>query len=93
MSNGERTPVIRSEDWWACFLGWFILILAIIGLSGAGGKWKVGLPFVKGPKIESGWSILSLGEAGPNEVAQLDPGKINRRQGDEVRPWRELQTI
>ncbi len=68
MSNGERTPVIRSEDWWACFLGWAILVLAIIGLSGEGEKWKVGTPFIKGPKITSGWSVLTMPEAGPNEV-------------------------
>ena len=67
MSNGERTPVIHSEDWWACFLGWAILVLAIIGLS-TGDKPKVGLPFIKGPKISSGWSILTMPEAGPNEV-------------------------
>jgi uncharacterized integral membrane protein (TIGR00698 family) len=30
MSNGnKRTPVLQSEDWWACFLGWFILLLAL----------------------------------------------------------------
>ena len=34
MSNGnERPPVLKSEDWWACFLGWLILVIAIIGLS------------------------------------------------------------
>ena len=34
----EETPkvtsaksVLQNEDWWACFLGWFILVLAIIG--------------------------------------------------------------
>jgi len=33
MSNGnDRTPVFQSEDWWACFIGWFILLLAIIGI-------------------------------------------------------------
>ncbi len=33
MSNGnDRTPVLQSEDWWACFIGWFILLLAIIGI-------------------------------------------------------------
>jgi hypothetical protein len=42
MSNGERTPVIRSEDWWACFIGLFILVLAIIGLHEvAAGKFAV----------------------------------------------------
>ena len=62
MSNGERTPVIRSEDWWACFLGWLILVLAIIGLS-TDDKPKVGLPFIKSPKISSGWSILTKPDA------------------------------
>ena len=29
MSNGsERPSVLKDEDWWACFLGWLILILA-----------------------------------------------------------------
>ncbi len=33
MSNGNnRTPVLQNEDWWACFLGWAILLLAIIGI-------------------------------------------------------------
>ena len=33
MSNGnDRTPVLQNEDWWACFLGWAILLLAIIGI-------------------------------------------------------------
>lgn len=33
MSNGnERTPVLQNEDWWACYIGWFILLLAIWGV-------------------------------------------------------------
>lgn len=33
MANGQdRTPVLQSEDWWSCFIGWFILFLAIIQL-------------------------------------------------------------
>jgi uncharacterized integral membrane protein (TIGR00698 family) len=33
MSNGnDRTPVLQNEDWWACFIGWFILLLAIVGV-------------------------------------------------------------
>ena len=33
MSNGnDRTPVLQNEDWWACFIGLFILLLAIIGI-------------------------------------------------------------
>ena len=33
MSNGnDRTPVLQNEDWWACFIGWFILLLALWGV-------------------------------------------------------------
>lgn len=33
MSNrNDRTPVLQNEDWWACYIGWFILLLAIGGL-------------------------------------------------------------
>jgi uncharacterized integral membrane protein (TIGR00698 family) len=33
MANGQdRTPVLQSEDWWACFIGWFIIFLAAIHL-------------------------------------------------------------
>jgi Kef-type K+ transport system membrane component KefB len=33
MSNGHnRTPVLQNEDWWACFIGWFILLLALWGV-------------------------------------------------------------
>jgi uncharacterized membrane protein YadS len=33
MSNGnDRTPVLQNEDWWACFIGWFILLLAVWGV-------------------------------------------------------------
>lgn len=32
MSNGnERPSVLQNEDWWACFIGWFILLLAFGG--------------------------------------------------------------
>ncbi len=32
MSNGnDRTPVLQNEDWWGCFIGWFILLLAVVG--------------------------------------------------------------
>jgi uncharacterized membrane protein YadS len=38
------TPVLQSEDWWACFIGWFILLLAIIGVHEvATGKFTVSL--------------------------------------------------
>ena len=69
MSNGnQRPPVLQSEDWWACFLGWFILVLAIIGLSEVeAGKWVVNyLP--KGPKIAK-WT--SLGAAFPKGIGTL----------------------
>ncbi|HUU40765.1 MAG TPA: putative sulfate exporter family transporter [Desulfatiglandales bacterium] len=46
----------RKEDWWACWIGWFILLLAIIG-------W---LP--KTPKIAT-WT--SLGQAFPDGIATL----------------------
>ncbi len=46
----------RKEDWWACWLGWFILVLALIGILP---KWyKIG-------------SWTSLGEAFPNGIATL----------------------
>jgi uncharacterized integral membrane protein (TIGR00698 family) len=33
MSNGnDRTPVLQNEDWWACFIGWAILLLALWGV-------------------------------------------------------------
>lgn len=33
MNNGnQRTPVLQNEDWWACFIGWFILLLALWGV-------------------------------------------------------------
>jgi uncharacterized membrane protein YadS len=57
MANGnDRTPVLQNEDWWACFIGWFILLLAIIGVhEAASGKWAVSglLPYA--PKIGK-WS-------------------------------------
>lgn len=33
MSNeNNRPPVWQNEDWWACFVGWFILLLAVFGI-------------------------------------------------------------
>ena len=60
MSNGQERPsVLKSEDWWACFLGWFILLVAIIGLREVeAGKWAVGL-LPKGPKLASNWTSLA----------------------------------
>jgi uncharacterized integral membrane protein (TIGR00698 family) len=60
MSNGtERPPVLQSEDWWACFLGWFILLVAIVGLREVeAGKWAVGL-LPSGPKLAKDWTSLA----------------------------------
>jgi uncharacterized integral membrane protein (TIGR00698 family) len=60
MSNGsQRPPVLQSEDWWACFLGWFILLVAIVGLREVeAGKWAVGL-LPSGPKLASNWTSLA----------------------------------
>ena len=46
----------RTEDWWACWIGWFILVLALIGILP---KWY---------KISS-WT--TLGEAFPNIMSTL----------------------
>ena len=45
MANGnDRTPALQNEDWWACFIGWFILLIAIIGVHEvAAGKWAVSI--------------------------------------------------
>jgi uncharacterized integral membrane protein (TIGR00698 family) len=69
MSNGnQRPPVLQSEDWWACFLGWFIVLIAIIGLRELeAGKWAVGL-LPHGPKIAT-WT--SLGAAFPKGITAL----------------------
>ncbi len=57
MSNGNsRTPVLQNEDWWACFIGWFILLLALWGVLPATpkiAKWtSLAAAFPKG------WSTL-----------------------------------
>jgi len=60
MSNGtQRPPILQSEDWWACFLGWFILLVAIVGLREVeAGKWAVAfLP--SGPKLAKNWTSLA----------------------------------
>lgn len=60
MSNGkERPPVLQSEDWWACFIGWFILLLAIIGVHEVqeSGKWIVSI-VPAAPKIKT-WTSLA----------------------------------
>ncbi len=59
MANGnDRTPALQNEDWWACFIGWFILLIAIIEVSAASsilpdapklGKWtELSAAFPKG---------------------------------------------
>jgi uncharacterized integral membrane protein (TIGR00698 family) len=62
MSNGQERPsVFKSEDWWACFLGWFILLLAIIGMRQVeAGKFVVGI-LPAGPKLASNWTSLGAG--------------------------------
>lgn len=60
MSNGNsRTPVLQNEDWWACFIGWFILLLAVVGVhEAASGKWAISiLPAT--PKIATWTTDLS----------------------------------
>jgi uncharacterized integral membrane protein (TIGR00698 family) len=59
MSNSaSQKPVWQSEDWWACFLGWFILLVAMIGLKEIeAGKWVVQL-LPEGPKIGKNWTTL-----------------------------------
>ncbi len=57
MSNGNtRTPVLQNEDWWACFIGWFILLLALVG-------WLPGTPKIAkwtslAAAFPKGWSTL-----------------------------------
>ena len=63
MSNGngkiDWSNLWKSEDWWSCWLGWFILVLAIIGLHEvAAGKWAVGGLLPAGPKIGK-WVTLA----------------------------------
>jgi len=62
MSNGngkiDWSSLWRKEDWWSCWIGWFILVLAVIGLKEtAAGKWTVTL-LPLGPKIGT-WTSLS----------------------------------
>ena len=63
MGNGNSkvdwSNLWKSEDWWSCWLGWLILILAIIGLHEvAAGKWAVGGLLPAGPKIAK-WTSLA----------------------------------
>ncbi|MGD9303788.1 MAG: putative sulfate exporter family transporter, partial [Desulfobacterales bacterium] len=68
MANGNaRTPVLQNEDWWASFIGWFILLIAIYGVAAGSsllpatpkiGKWASSLAdaFPKGF-----WSTIGTG--------------------------------
>ena len=59
MANGnDRTPALQNEDWWACIIGWFILLVAIIGVNEvSAGKWAVSL-LPAAPKLGK-WTELS----------------------------------
>jgi len=60
MGNGNQKPSIwQSEDWWSCFLGWFILLVALIGLREVeAGKWVVNI-LPSGPKLAKNWTSLA----------------------------------
>lgn len=67
-----RPPVLQSEDWWSCFIGWFILVVAIVGLHQVGeGKWAVNL-LPSGPKIGKWTSDLAA--AFPKGAATFGAG-------------------
>ena len=57
MSNGnDRTPVLQNEDWWACFIGWFILLLALWGVLPH--PPKIGTWTSLGAAFPKGWSTI-----------------------------------
>jgi len=57
MSNGNsRTPVLQNEDWWACFIGWFILLLALWGVLP--GTPKIAKWTSLAAAFPKGWSTL-----------------------------------
>jgi len=59
MSNGsERPPVLKSEDWWSCFLGWLIVLLAIVSLKEVEVDKFVATLLPYGPKIGKGWTTF-----------------------------------
>ncbi len=61
MSNGKLdwSSLWKKEDWWACWIGWFLLLIAIIGLNEvSAGKWAVGL-IPHGPKIGKNWTTFA----------------------------------
>ena len=59
MANGnDRTPALQNEDWWACLIGWIILLIAIIGAHEVeAGKWVVSI-LPAAPKLGK-WTELS----------------------------------
>ena len=63
MSNGngktDWSTLWKSEDWWSCWIGWFLLLVAMIGLNEvSAGKWAVGL-LPHGPKVGSKWTTIA----------------------------------
>ena len=60
MANGKKgidwSSLWRKEDWWACWIGWLILLLAIIGLVPA--LPKIGRWTSLGQAFPQGWSTL-----------------------------------
>ena len=57
MSNGnDRTPVLQNEDWWACFIGWLILLLAVWGVLPHAPK--IGTWTSLSAAFPKGWSTL-----------------------------------
>lgn len=67
MSNGNSGPdwssLWTSEDWWACWIGWFILILAVIGIAPHTpkiGTWTIDLAaaFPKGAAVTIKTTII-----------------------------------
>jgi uncharacterized integral membrane protein (TIGR00698 family) len=57
MSNGnKRTPVLQNEDWWACFIGWLILLLALWGVLPH--PPKIGTWTSLAAAFPKGWSTL-----------------------------------
>ncbi|MCF8062559.1 MAG: putative sulfate exporter family transporter [Deltaproteobacteria bacterium] len=62
MSNGngkiDWANLIKNEDWWACWIGWFILLLAIIGLLPH--VPKLGTWTSLGDAFTNGWGTLGV---------------------------------
>lgn len=56
IEKSGRPSVWQNEDWWACFIGWFILLLAIIGMLPA--TPKIGSWTSLSAIFPKGWSTL-----------------------------------